>query len=134
MLTGGKMKKVLIVDDSATARRIIQQCLEMLGFAECEYLQAADGLEALTRLRSDDISLLITDMNMPNLDGEGLLRAVKGSPKLNHIPVFVISSLANPALEHELKQVGVDKIIYKPATPQKLLEAIEQVFPKEGSE
>ncbi len=120
------MRTILIVDDSATARRIIQQCLEMIGCAGCEFVHAADGIEALGILRSRDISLLITDMNMPNLDGTGLLKAVKGSPKLNHIPVFVISSLTNPALESELKSIGVDRIIYKPASPQKLLDGIEQ--------
>lgn len=54
------MRTILIVDDSATARRIIQQCLEMIGCAGCEFVHAADGIEALGILRSRDISLLIT--------------------------------------------------------------------------
>lgn len=125
------MRTILIVDDSATARKIIQQCLEMIGCGDSEFVHAADGMEALVTLRSRPISLLITDMNMPNLDGTGLLKAVKSSPKLNHIPVFVISSLTNPAMENELKAIGVDKIIYKPASPQKLLEGIEETVGKE---
>lgn len=125
------MRTVLITDDSATARMIIQRCLEMIGCADCDYVHAADGFEALTILRSREIALLITDMNMPNLDGKGLLQAVKGSPKLNHIPVFVITSLANPALERELQMIGVDRIIYKPVSPPKLLECIEQTLGKE---
>ncbi|MDD3147953.1 MAG: response regulator [Candidatus Riflebacteria bacterium] len=125
------MRTILIVDDSATARRIIQQCLEMIGCAGYDFIQAADGLEALSKLREQEISLLITDMNMPNLDGVGLLKAVKSSPKLHHIPVFVISSLANPALENELRLIGVNKIIYKPASPQKLLDGIEQTLGKD---
>lgn len=127
------MRTILITDDSATARMIIQRCLEMIGCADCDYVHAADGFEALTILRSREIALLITDMNMPNLDGKGLLQAVKGSPKLNHIPVFVITSLANPALERELHMIGVDKIIYKPVSPPKLLECIEQTLGKEPS-
>lgn len=125
------MRTVLITDDSATARMIIQRCLEMIGCADCDYVHAADGFEALTILRSREIALLITDMNMPNLDGKGLLQAVKGSPKLNHIPVFVITSLANPALERELQMIGVDRIIYKPVSPPKLQECIEQTLGKE---
>ncbi len=128
------MRTVLITDDSTTARMIIQRCLEMVGCSECEYVHAADGVEALGILRSREINLLITDMNMPNLDGKGLLQAVKGSPKLNHIPVFVITSLANPALERELEMIGVDKIIYKPVSPQKLLECIDQTFGKDFHE
>lgn len=128
------MRTVLITDDSTTARMIIQRCLEMVGCSDCEYVHAADGVEALGILRSREINLLITDMNMPNLDGKGLLQAVKGSPKLNHIPVFVITSLANPALERELEMIGVDKIIYKPVSPQKLLECIDQTFGKDFHE
>lgn len=125
------MRTVLITDDSGTARMIIQRCLEMIGCNECEFVHAADGVEALSVLRSRQIELLITDMNMPNLDGRGLLLAVKSSPRLNHIPVFVITSLANPALERELEMLGVNKIIYKPASPQKLLECINDTFGKD---
>lgn len=128
------MRTVLITDDSTTARMIIQRCLEMVGFSDCEFVHAADGVEALSVLRSREIGLLITDMNMPNLDGKGLLQAVKGSPKLNHIPVFVITSLANPALERELEMIGVNKIIYKPVSPPKLLESLEDTFGKDFQE
>jgi two-component system chemotaxis response regulator CheY len=106
----------------------------MIGLTECEYVHAGDGLEALAILRSQEISLLVTDMNMPNLDGKGLLQAVKGSPRLNHIPVFVITSLANPALERELEMIGVNKIIYKPVSPPKLQECVEDVFGKDFQE
>ncbi len=128
------MRTVLITDDSATARMIIQRCLEMIGCSECEYIYAADGMEALSILRSREINLLITDMNMPNLDGKGLLQAVKSSPRLNHIPVFVITSLANPALERELEMIGVNRIVYKPVSPPKLIEAIEETFGKDFCE
>ncbi len=118
---------VLIADDSATARMITQRCLEMLGL-ESKFLHAKDGREALEILRAGGVDLLITDMVMPEMDGKALLKSVKSSPKLNHIPVFVITSLANPALESEMEQIGVDHVIYKPVSPPKLMMALEAVM------
>lgn len=128
------MAKVLITDDSATARMIIQRCLEVIGWNDCVFLQAANGLEAMDLITRESVDLIITDIVMPVMDGRNLLKRIKISPKLNHIPVFVISSLANPALEQELKQFGVDRLIYKPVSPPKLLEAIEDVFGKDFRE
>lgn len=125
------MHTVLITDDSATARMITQRCLEMAGYSEVEYLQAANGKEAMEVLREKKVDLLITDMVMPVMDGKALLKGVKSSPKLNFIPVFVITSLANPALEKELNSIGVDKVIYKPISPPKIMECIEDIFGEE---
>lgn len=124
------MFKILIADDSKTARMIIQRCLEMTGFSNCEYVHAANGLEALTIIRGGGIQLLITDLNMPELDGKGLLLAVKSSPRLTDLPVIVVSSLANPALEKELQSIGVNSIINKPVSPSKLLESLESIMEK----
>ncbi|GAB4278628.1 MAG: response regulator [Candidatus Rifleibacteriota bacterium] len=128
------MAKVLITDDSATARMIVQRCIEVLGWNNCEFLHAANGFEAIEIVKNKQVDLIITDIVMPVMDGRNLLKRIKVSPKLNHIPVFVISSLANPALEEELKQFGVDRLIYKPVSPPKLLEAFEEVFGKEFRE
>ncbi|MBU1107720.1 MAG: response regulator [Candidatus Riflebacteria bacterium] len=124
------MLKILIADDSKTARMIIQRCLEMVGVANCEYVHASDGIEALTIMRAGGVDLLITDLNMPNLDGKGLLLAVKSSPKLTNTPVIVISSLVNQALEIELNSLGVNSIINKPVSPVKLLECMESIMEK----
>jgi len=124
------MLKILIADDSRTARMIIQRCLEITGFANCEYVHAADGIEALSIIRTGGIQLLITDLNMPNLDGKGLLQAVKSSPRLTDLPVIVVSSMANPAMERELHIIGANSIINKPVSPAKLLESIESIMEK----
>ncbi len=125
------MAKVLITDDSATARMIIQRCIEVLGWQTCEFLHAANGVEALEIVMNQSVDLIITDIVMPVMDGINLLKRIKVSPKLNHIPVFVISSLANPAMEKELEQFGVDHLIYKPVSPPKLLEALENTLGKD---
>ncbi|EKD84149.1 MAG: Response regulator receiver protein [uncultured bacterium] len=124
------MLKILIADDSKTARMIIQRCLEMTGFSNCEYVHAANGFEALAIIRAGGIQLLITDLNMPKLDGKGLLKAVKSSPRLIDLPVIVVSSMANPALEKELHSIGASSIINKPVSPAKLLESIESIMEK----
>ena len=126
------MKMVLIVDDSKTARAIVQRCLEILGGDVFAFLTAENGQEAIDILRKDQpIDLVITDLNMPVMDGKRLLLGVKASPKLNHIPVFVITSLGNPALEAELIRIGSEAVIYKPFTPQTLQEALDKGFGKE---
>ncbi len=125
------MAKVLITDDSATARMIIQRCIEVLGWQSCEFLHASNGVEALEIVMNQSVDLIITDIVMPVMDGINLLKRIKVSPKLNHIPVFVISSLANPAMEKELEQFGVDHLIYKPVSPPKLLEALEGTLGKD---
>ena len=127
-------KTVLISDDSATARMIIRRCLEVVGCREWQFMEASNGKEALEFLRQNRaIDLLITDMNMPIMDGKSLLLGVKSSPKLNAIPVFVVTSQGNPALEVELIRLGAEKVIYKPISPEKLKDGLEQIFGKEFS-
>ena len=126
------MFKVLIVDDSKTARGIVQRCLEILGGDKFSFLTAENGQEALNLLRAESrIDLVVTDLNMPVMDGRRLLLGVKASPKLNHIPVFVITSLGNPALEEELRRIGAEAVVFKPFTPYSLQEPLEKIFGKD---
>lgn len=114
------MGKILLADDSTTARLLVQRCFEMMGISGDVFLHAANGEEALQILRSTDVDLLITDMVMPALDGRELLRCVKASPKLHALPVFVVTSLANEALESELLALGAAGVICKPVSLPKL--------------
>ncbi len=125
------MIRILITDDSATARMIIQRSIEVLGFNDIECLHASNGFEAMEIILQQRVDLLITDIVMPVMDGKQLLKRIKASPRLSPMHVIVISSLANPALEEELFKVGVDRLIYKPVTPAKLLEALENVIGKD---
>lgn len=121
------MPVILIADDSATARMIIQRCVEMVLPPGLTFLEAANGQIALDMARHSPVDLLLTDLNMPVMDGRELLRSIKSSPRLNHIPVVVITSQANPALEKELSAFGADKILNKPISPEILKRTIDHL-------
>ncbi|MBF0500331.1 MAG: response regulator [Candidatus Riflebacteria bacterium] len=124
------MKNILIADDSATARMIIRRCLEIAGCSESCFLEAANGEEALAIIRKESIDLLVTDLNMPVMDGKRLLASIKASPKLNGIPVIVVTSLGNPAIEQELMSRGADKVVAKPVSPATMQQAIKTLSQK----
>lgn len=121
------VKKVIIADDSATARMIIKRCLEIAGFFDVEVIEANDGQEALNLAKENQADLLITDLNMPNMDGRTLLKHVKASPRLNPMPVLVISSACNEALENELVELGALAVVNKPITPTSVSEALQNI-------
>ena len=108
------IKRVLIVDDSSTARSIIRRTLEISGFEELEIGEASNGEEALQVLKENKYDLVFTDLNMPHMDGEQLLKRIKSSPKLNDIPVVVISSMTNESKENKLLSEHAAKIFPKP--------------------
>ncbi len=119
------MAKILIADDSAMARTVIRRCLEIAGFNDAEFYEAGNGREALEVMQKNPINLLITDLNMPEMDGAGLLKRVKASPRLNSVPVVVITSAGNPARIEELKNLGASDVLQKPISPVVLSKALE---------
>jgi two-component system chemotaxis response regulator CheY len=119
------MKRIVIADDSATARMFIRRCLDIIGLGDAEIVEAEHGKEALTAAKAAPTDLLLTDLNMPVMDGETLLKWVKASPKLCEMPVIVITSAGNPAKEKELLKLGALKVLNKPVAPPMLMEALE---------
>lgn len=122
--TGGSMKKIVVADDSSTARMFVVRCLQIIGFQEAEFLAAADGREAFELLKNHDADLIVTDLNMPEMDGATLLKKVKASPRLNDIPVVVVTSGFNPAKNEELKKLGALAVLEKPVSPAVLLDVL----------
>ncbi len=118
------MKRIVIADDSATARMFIIRCLQIIGLGESEFVEAENGKEALTAAKEKPTDLLLTDLNMPVMDGQTLLKWVKASPKLMDMPVVIITSAGNPAKEQELLKIGALKVINKPVAPPILMEAL----------
>lgn len=110
------MGHILVVDDSSMARSIIKRSLEICGLDSYEIKEANNGVEALAILKTETIDLVFTDLNMPELDGEQLLKRIKSSPKLFDIPVIVITSLNNPANEKKLLQEHATAVLSKPIT------------------
>lgn len=119
------MKRIVIADDSATARMFIKRCLDIIGLGDAEIVEAEHGKEALAAAKAKPTDLLLTDLNMPVMDGETLLKWVKASPKLCEMPVVVITSAGNPAKEKELLKLGALKVLNKPVAPPMLMDALE---------
>lgn len=118
------MKRIVLADDSKTALLFIRRCLEIIGLQDAVFIEAANGREALAHLKETPADLLVTDLNMPEMDGTSLLRRVKANPRLHAIPVLVITSASNPAKAAELLELGAFAVLDKPINPNVLLKAL----------
>ncbi len=123
-----QIKSIVIADDSKLARTVVKRCLEIVGLDRAEFFEAEDGEEALDIVGSNSIDLVVTDINMPKLDGWGLLKRIKSSLKLNHISVIVISSSHTAAKEESLLGKGAYKVLKKPVSPQDLATALQSLI------
>ncbi|MCZ6820074.1 MAG: response regulator [Calditrichaeota bacterium] len=112
------IQNVVIADDSSTARMIIRRCLEIAGCMDANFIEVADGEQALKVVKESEVDLLVTDLNMPNMDGRTLLKHVKASPRLTNLPIVVVSSASNEAVRDELMSQGalavVDNLFHLP--------------------
>lgn len=118
--------KILVVDDFSTMRRIIKNLLRDLGFNNTA--EADDGSTALPMLQSGKFDLLITDWNMPGMQGIDLLKAVRADPKLRNIPVLMVTAESKRDQIVEAAQAGVNGYIVKPFTAITLKEKLEKIF------
>lgn len=124
------MKRIIIADDSATARMFIKRCLEIIGLDEAEIVEVEHGKDALAAAKEKPTDLLLTDLNMPVMDGETLVKWVKSSPKLCAMPIVVITSAGNPAKEARLKELGAYRVINKPVSPPVIMDALDEFLKK----
>lgn len=121
-----KNMKILIVDDFSTMRRIIKNLLRELGFNNT--VEADDGQSAWPKLVGGGIDFLITDWNMPGMNGLDLLRMVRAEANLKHIPVLMVTAEAKREQIIEAAQAGVNGYVIKPFTAATLQEKIEKIF------
>jgi len=119
---------ILIADDSKTARFLIRQYVGMAGFDEAEFIEAANGREALAALERTAVGLVISDFKMPEMDGLELLRRIKGHPAWHRVPVVMITSFANPAKCEELRAGGAFAVLPKPASPESLYKVLQPLL------
>ncbi|WP_211197962.1 chemotaxis response regulator CheY [Permianibacter fluminis] len=122
--------KILIVDDFSTMRRIIKNLLRDLGFTNTS--EADDGATALPMLQNGNFDFLITDWNMPGMQGIDLLKTVRADPNLNTLPVLMVTAEAKREQIVEAAQSGVNGYIVKPFTAQTLEEKINKIFERIG--
>ncbi|HVK42363.1 MAG: hypothetical protein K0Q62_62 [Phenylobacterium sp.] len=118
--------KTLIVDDQQTMRSLIRTSLHALGITQTR--EAPDGEEGLRSLISQPCNLVITDFNMPKLDGLGLLRAIRAHGPTSKTAVIMLTGRADRELVQRAVQFGVNNYLVKPFTTQTLKEKIEAVF------
>jgi two-component system chemotaxis response regulator CheY len=118
----------LIVDDSNTMRKIVTRSLRQAGLDFDEILEAGDGLEALAVLRQGKIDLVLSDINMPNMDGLAFLREKAADAGLNGIPVVMITTEAGNDVIGEAKSLGAVGSIKKPFTPEQIQETVGAIF------
>ncbi len=121
-----KDMKILIVDDFSTMRRIIKNLLRDLGFTNT--VEADDGLTALPILNAGGIDFLVTDWNMPGMQGIDLLKAVRADEKLATMPVLMVTAEQKREQIIEAAQAGVNGYIVKPFTAATLKEKIDKIF------
>ncbi len=119
---------IVIADDSRTARFLIRQYLEMVGFYQAEFIEAENGRQALQLVKDNQADILFTDYKMPEMDGLDLLRRVKASPVLHDLPVIVITSFANQAKIDELSENGAFAVLQKPLALSKLHETLKPLL------
>ncbi|MCK5820048.1 MAG: chemotaxis response regulator CheY [Psychromonas sp.] len=122
--------KVLIVDDFSTMRRIIKNLLRDLGFTNT--FEADDGNSALPMLQNGDFEFVVTDWNMPIMQGIDLLKEIRKDPKLKHLPVLMVTAEAKREQIIEAAQAGVNGYIVKPFTAGTLKEKLDKIFERLG--
>ena len=121
-----KNMKILIVDDFSTMRRIIKNLLRDLGYNNTH--EADDGNTALPMLKNGDYQFVVTDWNMPGMQGIDLLKAIRLDDKLKHLPVLMVTAEAKREQIIEAAQSGVNGYIIKPFTAQTLEEKLGKIF------
>lgn len=119
--------KLLVVDDSSTMRRIIKNTLERLGHTDI--LEAEHGVEAWDLLsQNDDVKVVITDWNMPEMNGLELVKKIRAEQKYEDMPIIMVTTEGGKAEVITALKSGVNNYIVKPFTPQVLKEKLEDVL------
>ena len=122
--------KFLVVDDFSTMRRIVRNLLKELGFNNVD--EAEYGVVALQKLERGDFEFVVTDWNMPNMDGLALLQHIRKAPELKHLPVLMITAEAKKENIIAAAQAGASGYIVKPFTSATLSEKLQKIFEKLG--
>ena len=125
-----KNMKIIVVDDFSTMRRIIKNLLKDLGFTNIQ--EADDGNTALPMLQQGDFDFVITDWNMPGMQGIDLLRAIRADEKLKHLPVLMVTAEAKKEQIVAAAQAGVNGYVIKPFTAGTLKEKLTKIFERLG--
>jgi two-component system chemotaxis response regulator CheY len=117
-------KVILTVDDSSSVRQLVRFTLSGAGY---QVIEAVDGQDALAKLTAP-VHLIVTDLNMPNLDGLGLIRGVRANPAYRGVPILMLTTESQAEKKQQGKAAGATGWIVKPFSPEQLLAVIKKVL------
>lgn len=118
-------KTILSVDDSASIRQMVSFTLKGAGY---NVLEAVDGEDGLTKMNGSDVNMVITDLNMPKLDGIGFIKKIRANPKTKFIPVIMLTTESQAEKKQAGKAAGATGWIVKPFKPEQLLDVVKKVL------
>jgi two-component system chemotaxis response regulator CheY len=119
------MRRILAVDDSSSIREVVMLTLKMAGY---EAVPAKDGVEALAMAQENQYDLVLTDVNMPNMDGIELIRALRALPGYRSTPILTLTTEKELTKRHEGRAAGATGWIVKPFLPDKLIATLNRVL------
>ena len=120
--------KFLVVDDFSTMRRIVRNLLKELGYSNVD--EAEDGVAALAKLKGGGFEFVVSDWNMPNMDGLTMLQSIRADPELKHLPVLMVTAEAKKENIIAAAQAGANGYVVKPFTAATLDEKLSKIFEK----
>jgi two-component system chemotaxis response regulator CheY len=121
-------RNILIVDDSATIRRMVRRTLDIAGLDYGEIYEAANGIEALAQLADHDVAVVVVDINMPTMNGVQLLQRMKQNQRLQHLPIVIASTEGSRQRIDQLIEYGAIDYVRKPFQPEQLRDALKPIL------
>lgn len=119
--------RVLVVDDDKTTRKMLSLILKSKGY---EVVTAENGMDGLQKLGIEQINLILTDMNMPYMDGIEFIKQVRANPEISHIPIVMLTTEADEEEKQRAYKAGVDDYLVKPATAEQIVESMKRIIKK----
>jgi len=118
-------KTILAVDDSASIRQMVSFTLKSAGY---DVVEAVDGMDGLEKAKTRSINLVLTDQNMPRMDGLTLIRTLRGLPQYKSTPILMLTTESSDAMKTQGRAAGATGWLVKPFDPQKLVEVVKKVI------
>ena len=118
-------KTVLAVDDSASIRQMVSFTLKSAGY---EVIEAVDGQDGLDKAKAKSVNLILTDQNMPRMDGLTLIKNLLGLPQYSSTPILMLTTESSDAMKSQGRAAGATGWLVKPFDPQKLIEVVRKVI------
>jgi two-component system chemotaxis response regulator CheY len=118
-------KTILAVDDSTSIRQMVTFTLKGAGY---DVMEAADGQDGLAKAKTKAVDLVLTDQNMPKMDGLTLIKSLRGMPQYKSTPILMLTTESSDTMKSQGKAAGATGWLVKPFDPQKLLEVVKKVI------